>query len=152
VRGVLFAAIATDSAVEHITGEVLIRSGTEDPLGDLDPARGNGAGKFYTFMFRRVLKEVARLGRAVPSVELEHPEWVAGRQPTVGETPEGRELLEILKVWIEELPPKQRLALCKRLDREHGRGPKLERRDKVNASHAIASLRKRARREGISVD
>jgi hypothetical protein len=37
-------------------------------------------------------------------------------------------------------------------DREHGRGPKLERRDKVNASHAIASLRKRARREGISVD
>jgi len=155
IRGILLSGLATDDIVEQIVSEVLACAAKERPLSRIDK-RGNGQALFWTFLRRRVVKEIKRMQRQDRMVALD------GLSDTVlavkgkeidGSTNESKELLEhVTTKWIPFLPPKQAEAMRKWMAIEFqvpGAPDRLTAVEKTNRTRAIQALQARARTEGL---
>jgi DNA-directed RNA polymerase specialized sigma24 family protein len=153
-RGFLFSGFATSEVVDHVVQEVIVRMGMEQPLRRIDPQRGNGGGLFHTFLKRRVMKEVRRLQRNVSTIPLSDTAISAKEKDFDGNTPENRDLLKMVWIWLPTIPEKQALAVRRWLAierREPGARESLTANDRVNLTRAVAALRNIARDKGLIV-
>ena len=122
----------------------------EQPLSRIDPSRGNGGGLFHFYLKRRVIKEVGRFQRKPQTISLSEAEIPAYEREFDGNTPENRNLFEMVQAWLPTIPDKQAAAVRKWLAFENGSSKSLTPNDRVNRTRAIAALRKIARRKGLA--